>query len=339
MAVSAKTHEPLVAICCRFYNKPGSKAISLHQIYLCDLHGGHRKQITFDRSEKTDLRWVGTHRLAWYQSVGALGFDNIGERWPWIEDKHGNPEEVAPGKLVEHDLTTGRTWTIATGYFDATEGFKHFSVAPRGTAVYFRSDYVKGQTGQTIVLKSGSVRKFDEVPAEYSANHNDSESESSQDDPWNKYGYTSKPDGKQWTELLRGVTMSYGDEASAIISSGQGSVRAPLQPDSVWPNGQDGFWFLCGMYAASAGSDQWIYEASFKTSKTRLIANDVLDIDFDPKSRYWAASSNDKGIATLGTKKVWARELWVGDKTTGKQWPIASGAVHGENARIQPQEH
>ncbi len=88
-----------VAYTARFYYPPGGKRISHQQVYLSDLRGHRRKQITFGAAECSQARWVGRNRLTWLKSVG--------------------------GSTVRQELNI-RTWNVKTvsGASDAASGIK-----------------------------------------------------------------------------------------------------------------------------------------------------------------------------------------------------------------------
>ena len=95
-------------------------------------------------------------------------------------------------------------------------------------------------------------------------------------------------------------------------------------------------WCLTGSYAASAGSEEWIYRLNWKTDKAARVVNDLLDIDFQPDNRYYAGVTHDKTTRLLGRKRVWARDVVAGDTVTGKRWVVLGGLVHATSVSIQP---
>lgn len=323
--------QPLLAFSCRFYYPPGDKRISYHQVYVSDPHGRHRRQITFGASEKTDVRWVGRHKLAWVESESVARDDNLGYHLTERDDWPGL------GRLVIYDLRAGHRKIVERGYFRALGQPREFDYCLRGEAFYLPSRGLNPSEGMLgrrwVSFKGGEVQRLHGVPRPL-------------------YGTITFP-RPQWSNLpvdcppkldasrIRLVDRYGGSDEREwvkITHSGR-TVTVPDDPDYVWQSkNASRWWFLVGSYSGSAGSDQWVFEIDWQSGKVKVIAQDILGIDFEPHSRYWAASSNEKATAKFGRIRIWQRELWVGDARTGKQWRAASGAVHCDSARVQPDE-
>lgn len=331
--------EPLVAFSCRFYY-PGHAKRSVHQIYISDLHGGHRRQLTFDLSEKTQVRWVGKHALAWVKTKGISKHETeLGYHMP----EHV-PGQLEANNLVLNDLTTGRKRVVAHGKFGMTS-FRPDVTSSRGKPTFCDMGHAsKASTGyrfpNTYVYFSGFKIKRENDPSlqDFAALGMDSGTD---EFTTKGKGFSLKLDSRPQAtaDMFQysrqgGVTMSQG----AVYWSYHGhKVKVPQIVDCTWDSPDHSkCWFEVGSYAGSAGCDQWIYEIDWKSETCVLVADTVLDIDFDPTSRYWAASSNNKNGVDLGKLIVWARDLWCGDRITKKQWRIASGAVHGDSISVQP---
>jgi hypothetical protein len=64
-AALAPATEPMLAFSARIYYPPGDKRISHSQLFLSDLHGGHRRQLTHGGSDVGLVRWIAKGQLAW----------------------------------------------------------------------------------------------------------------------------------------------------------------------------------------------------------------------------------------------------------------------------------
>ncbi|HEY3782883.1 MAG TPA: hypothetical protein VGL56_17500 [Fimbriimonadaceae bacterium] len=320
LAIGKQT--PLVAFAARFYAQSFHQR-SYQQIYLSDLHGKNRRQLTFDRSDKSDVRWVGKGKLAWLQTV---------------------PAQKNLGSLVEYDLAKGATRVVSTGFIYADEDWHETTQYSRGQAVYVQvpkpticEPPSTDPSAKILAVTNGCLKAVPQLPKP--AN------------PWSgtcdgaelfkgaglNVGYRDL-DGTQETLQERSGGTCGGNAFELSYGGSWHTFRIP-GPDLIWRSktSADTCWVRTAAFASSAGSDIWIYALNLRTGEAKLIADDVLDVDFEADQPYWAASSNNKGTAQIGNHRVWARDLWVGDARTGRQWRIAQGAVYGESARIQPE--
>ena len=325
--------KPTLAIAARFYYPAGDSRTSYHQVYLCDIHGKNRRQLTHGETEHYGVYWIGRDKLAWIEST----------RVSKVETSIGfHDDEGAPHKLVEYDINTRKSRTVAVGEINTGSDWREAVRYPRGQAVYqvykTPSDLMADENATLYAVKSGRLTQVKSAPATLYKGRPDSE---------NNYG----PERAFWQSGLEAKVVisdqivktgfrggGYEEGQATTVTWKGHTVTLPVSDiDFVWPSKKRNVWWLkSGSYAGSAGSDMFVYEYNWKTHKTRLIANDVLSLDFEGDKRYWAASSNNKYVTNLGKLTVWQRELWAGDCTTGKQWRIAAGAVHGTDARVRP---
>lgn len=323
---------PWVAMSCRIYYPPGDSRTSYHQIYVCDLHGGHRKQLTFDVAEHTDVRWVGDHTLAWVQTRGVTSHETeFGFHSPPDDGSRTEQKD-----LVVLNLNTGKKHVVASGLLKATGVGRHGFVAyRRGEAVYVgsRSSGVEDPSTEKVYALNPQDGKPLKVPPapKFDSNLLDAGESGSR---WSRLKLDCPPvdHGSMFEYEKSGA--AEGDERVTFRGH---SVYVPACPEYIWSTDTtDGWFFLCGSYAGSGGCDEWIYLVDWRAGRCRCVANEVLNIDFDPDCRYWGARTNNKTTTDLGKKRVWSGDLWVGDVKTRKQWKITSGVVHGVDARIQP---
>ena len=324
---------PLVAYSCRYYYPARSPKTSVHQVYVSDVYGGHRRQITFDKSEKTQVQWVGKHKLAWIESEG------LSERETWYGYHMPTKRESdipLPGKLVLYDLQTNRRKLIARGNFRGGSLNFFDTTCPRGVAAYFqylvsaKGDTYQDRNIKLFLITAKSIKTTGKVTqVEYGRPTN----------PWSVLKLDKEPQGssKEFVYRDREGQSTGGDYITQNITMHGKTVFVPVDVDEVWKSNDNWkAWFQIATRAGSAGSDEWIYEIDWKKGTSKVVVNEVLGIDFDSHARYWAAGSNNKSTTQLGKLMIWSGDLWCGDLRTGKQWRIAAGPVHGDCAAIQP---
>lgn len=325
---------PLVAYSCRYYYPAGSPKTSVHQIYVSDVHGGHRRQVTFDLSEKTDVQWVGKHKLAWVESNG------ISES----ETEYGYHVPVdretsirLPEKLITYDLRTDKRKIVARGSFRSAGLIRDNPLPIRGAATYTqhkttkKDDIYSDQELKTFVISSIATKVFrkplgdsDEYPPH----------------PWSVIKFDKEP--VESNTMFNYHSRSHsgtggGDGITRLVTLHGRTVLVPLEVEKVWKSADNmKCWFRIGSYAGSGGSSQWIYEIDWQKGTCVPVADEVYWIDFAPPSRFWSSASNGKATTQLGKIRIWQCELWCGDVKSGKQWRLAAGPVHGNNAAIQP---
>jgi hypothetical protein len=71
IAVSAFAPVPQVAFTARFYYPPDDWRISHSQLYVCDLHGRTRKELTSGDHEASDVWWLGDYAVTWVDRTNA----------------------------------------------------------------------------------------------------------------------------------------------------------------------------------------------------------------------------------------------------------------------------
>lgn len=64
--------EPMLAFTARIYYPPSDKRKSHYQLYLSDLHGKHRKQLTFGTNDPMGVTWIGKDALCWADQNAKL---------------------------------------------------------------------------------------------------------------------------------------------------------------------------------------------------------------------------------------------------------------------------
>ena len=276
---------------------------------------------------------MGRHALAWLRERVSSDGDDEGYQFGSTED------------LVLYDFETGTKRVVDHGAFHSSGSYPGFFY-PNGRPTFF--DTRSKTIGSTLLITylhcttfSGlRVRKSKQAPLAAAGLLGDGEGAMPDDADFSRgpKQLDSLPQDAPGTFRV-GMRGGGSFPVDAVYWTYRGHrVRIPLGGECTWDSRDHSKkWFLLGQYASSAGSDKWIYEIDWKKEQCSLVADDVLNIDFDPATRYWAASSNNKQTASPGKIRVWSRDLWVGDRITRKQWRIASGAVHGDSLSVQPE--
>lgn len=90
-----------VAYVARVYHRAGDRRLSHHQVYLCDLHGGHRRQVTRGPHECRVVRWLDHATLAWTRDDGTLWRMRVDGGRPtlWKRTKAGWIDRSLPNEL------------------------------------------------------------------------------------------------------------------------------------------------------------------------------------------------------------------------------------------------
>ncbi len=71
-AVAFASPEPLLLFSARIYFPPGDKRMSHYQLYVSDLHGKHRRQLTHGNGEMQGMAWISRDAMAWMDENGKL---------------------------------------------------------------------------------------------------------------------------------------------------------------------------------------------------------------------------------------------------------------------------
>jgi hypothetical protein len=301
----------MVAFSCRFYNQPGSDKTSYHQIYLSDVHGKDRKQLTFDRSEKLSVKWVGKTKLSWIQTFGVTKE----ETWNGYHVPLGGRELR---QLVLYDIPTKQRRVLHVGQYDSGVDLRGVQLHRRGRPFYV--EQLCGRKSQLEISNGKLIRCYHVRP------NLQTDLQANPEEHWKNYAVEVKE-----KETLGSERLEY-----EISRNGKQFV-VPGLVDYVWDSeDRTKIWFQETDGGNSAGYSQSITEIDWKQGIARVIANDIFSIDFRPEEPYWASVSNQKCTFKLGSKWVWQSELWCGDVRTGKQWKIASDAVHGDSVSVQP---
>lgn len=323
---------PLVAYSCRFYYPPGDTRTSYHQIYISDLHGHHREQLTTSPSEKTRIQWAGPNKLCWVESIGVSAREtDYGYHTP----KESGTDISKREKLVLYDLKSGKQKTLGYGLFRLDGDYRgpYHSTTKYASYIQYRERIVKGSYTDTNL----HWVKISPTKVTWKPYNVDEHSLGLKSEIWDGVKF-DKPPVESDKEFRYGSSGNSGtDGATQWISRLGKSVFVPREIDRVWVSpDKSQCWFQVGSYAGSGGCDQYVHRINWKTGIRTLVADEVLDIDFHPEQPYWAASSNNKGTTKLGNIVVWRRELWCGSIYSGEQWKLASGAVHGDSAVVRP---
>ena len=334
-AYPAKT--PLVAFSCRYYYPAATRKTSYHEVYISDVLGHHRRQLTFDKSENLEVRWAGRDKLAWVHVRGASKLPEgayhipvpLGAGW------------ATKGDLVLFDLRTGRKRAVAHGVFDLDQTVE----CPRGKPAYhvLETSSTAGSSnlngGYYLFFSGTRARKETDAPKRLSGFF----------DSGRRFfsgkgggailpGLDSKPQPAPDMTLHSNFDNNT-EPVSAVYWTDRGhKVKVPDPLERGWySRDHSKAWALYGQWGGDGAGSDVIFEIDWKEEKCVAIADDVADEDFDPDSQFWAASSDPHGLANLGDLQVWARDLRIGDNATGKQCRIVSGAVHVDSVSVQPE--
>lgn len=110
--------------------------------------------------------------------------------------------------------------------------------------------------------------------------------------------------------------------------------RVSISVDGAWyyflpGSNENQVWLYSGEIAASAGNYLNVYSIDLLKGKASPVLQGFSEIDFSPKSQYWAAIEGGRPLSPYGpNRRVWTNELFAGDLRTGKSWKVARGLVH-----------
>jgi len=65
LLASTTGSQPGLAFVARYYYPPGDKRMSTTQVYVSDIKGKHRRQVTHGKDQIDSVRWVGRNSIAW----------------------------------------------------------------------------------------------------------------------------------------------------------------------------------------------------------------------------------------------------------------------------------
>jgi len=319
----APSAEPLVAFTARIYYPPGDHRTAPHQVYVSLLDGSHRRRVSSNRFDCDGVRWIGDHELAWI------------EYQPGNQDSIGFRGDVRkPTPLVIYDLRTGRTKTVKVAGWGAaigTPGWFSSATWTRGEGLYSIAGTVYRLTEKGLTLVPGGI------PNAFSGGH-----EVGVEAIWKWPGLSAIELLSKTGPEVKGTDSNgggWGSEAPVFRRDGKdhtfliGPEVTRLVPSRRDP---DISWCVTGSYAGSGGSHEWIYQLDWRTDQAKCVVRDLLDIDFQADSRYYAGVTTDKVTRPVGKKMVWARDVVAGDLQTVKRWIVLGGLVHAMSVSIQP---
>jgi len=287
----------MLAYVARVYYPPGDRRKSHQQLYISDLDGHHRRQLTHGPKDVDEVQWDGSGALVWWDST----YDNRAATYRYtVYESHLRP--FRPRLVCRLESDPG---TRASGY-------------RRGVSVL---DLDSG----TWLIHDGhaSPVKDAELGTALNAWRNDD------GDRWG-FGTGRRIDVKLGQEA---TTVSQGTRSWTlpILSGGLGFYLPDIdRGDTILLLG-----YLLGAYHSNEDHFYSLDWATGKT--TELVGGlGCMDFDVD-SPYYAGTSFAGRGLIPYGRgRNVWGAKLYAGDWKTGKRWLVLGGRVYVTSVAVQP---
>lgn len=325
---------PEIAYSARYYYPAGVAKTSYHQVYLSDLHGGHRRQLTSDAREKFDVHWLTYNRLAWVQTKGISNSETwLGSHVPMVK---GSDSVPLPMELIEFDITTGKKQIVDSGQFRFTPDpeakaqrvykYKESFDPPHNALIEtFQASYevVKGHLRKC--LKSNKA-EFDQLGFKAS------------EDIFSLLGQGFISEEVQVPMIYVGRDRREGTGMQTQLKRNGRVYKLPFSMfDKAWLSPDERrVYFRYTSHAGSAGNTGYAWKLDLFSGISKLIANEVQEVEFDSNRRFWVGRGNNKETRKLGRIQVWTTDIHAGDSRISEQWKVTDGAVHADSVALRP---
>jgi hypothetical protein len=296
---------PQIAFIARFYYPYPDKRISRGQVYISDIDGKNRKQLTSGNREPASLEWVGKKKLCWVETQGGKD------------------------RLVIYDIATKKVKPLLTrqslyrhGAFDLFTTEKH--------PEYTDDSFIYRVT-ESGIKELGKVRSRDSafdpnaMPTWQFAGEPTIRLVGYRDDA----GILKQEPGYYLPKVQIRVFERADRRYEWTLSGGFFEFYSGDKMNTSYLHSLEG--------GGSAGTWESLLEANWSTGKLRPLVSDVYGIGVRRGSRYWSAEQAGRILSMYGPEKqVWTGEAYVGDFQTGKRWTIATGLVYVYEITVQP---
>jgi hypothetical protein len=292
-----------VAFIARFYNKPTDRRISKEQVYVCDITGKHRAQVSTDTADRFAVRWVSPTSLAWTE---------------WRE---------AESRLILFDIASKKSRVLLRS---TSEGrIQQADWNPADARPRYLID------GKIALVEANGSVLWSEAPKEDEAQMGKwllpGQPEIAH------VGWLDK-DGKIVEE-----NPHVGDFVTRVLSRDGKQVHVVIPAFaldmSVYPGAtKDQVWAVAIEGGASAGSSETLAQIDWAAGKSRTVLSELLGIMLSANERYWVALAPWRNLSKYGKdKQVWTKSAYAGDLKTGKRWTIATGLVNVRDIALRPE--
>jgi hypothetical protein len=291
-ALSPISGDPQVAFVARYYYPYPDKRISAHQVYVTDIDGNNRKQLTTGKPSPEQLSWVGANVVCWIERFGRDKDELV----------HYNLQTKTKKVLLRRNGTLtliGRYDLFKNGGFpEYDDGVTRYQVTESGAKPVGKSveiEWTRGREKASWNLPGEPAIRF--------IGYEEDEVAESAEFPYNDYLYAFERDGRQYKWRLEGAANDFYPGA---------------KPGTAYLHSIEG--------GASAGTWECFYLVNWGSGEIRTLISDACYIAIRKGTRYWSGLEAGRTLSPYGPKKnVWTCEAYVGDIESGKQWAIVSG--------------
>lgn len=285
-----------VAYVAKYYGS--AQQDSYYQVYLCDHQGKSRACLTNNKKDYGSVRWV-------------------------------NNDEIA---LIENGLQsdTLQIYNLKTGQYAYIKAFAKSDRPVLLSHPYIGTNVCLLRTGTSpyryYAVDSNALRPIANPPA-------------------SAFRYTGGQMNFYANDQFVSLTQSKGDVPGSVrwtFSKDSGWVMVASEPglgffEAYQPTAKSQLWvnIWSGNDRIGYRSDLHVLDFAKGTSKT-IIAN-AHNLSFHFDSRYWSATSPYYQYTTLKDgNRVRVNTGFIGDRTTGNKWTIASGDCHVRSISLKP---
>jgi len=283
-----------VAFVARYYYPYPDKRISTHQVYVSEIDGRNRQQLTTGTPAPEQLAWVGEHMLCWIENIGhkkdQLVLYNLRTktRRVLVSSRNtlqlvGQSDLYRKSQLPEYD-----------------DGVTRYRINEFGANFIGKSKEIKWTRG----VESPSWQLPGEPLIRFVGYEVDDIANRAQF-PYNDFLYTFERESRRYEWRLEGAANQFYPGS---------------KPGTAYLHSIDG--------GASAGTWECFYEVNWGSGDIRCLISDVYMISLRKGEDHWSGLESGRTLSPYGHEKnVWTCEAYVGNLSTGKQWAIASGLV------------
>lgn len=159
------------------------------------------------------------------------------------------------------------------------------------------------------------------------------------------YRYSGKPVSFDAAKKYAGLDKVVGTSARSItwtFSKGMRTIDLSSDPgqgyfEAFQPNAEDELWVNLWSGNDQAGYRNDLYVLNFARETATPMATDAFDLSFHFDSRYWTGVTSYYRYASLSDgSKVKVNTGMVGDRITGKKWPITEGRCYVRSIALLP---
>lgn len=304
---------PDVAFVARYYKQ--GRAKSYYRVYVCRHDGSGRKAVSPVGRDAHGVLWTDSTHIAYTMDADGVSSD------PSL----ATTRKI---KVVRYDLTAGSSKEVGQFEGDSMENYDNARrriVRSGGSAL--------SVTDAGLKEEKISEKEFDESFGERVLGEKVKETDE-----------TVQMQAKVGGHRLEWTAFPYLDEVGTVgvkVTRGKDEKTVTLKGDTLedaWETKRAGLIVVARPVFTKFFAGRFVYQVDVERGEAKVLLEGVSELDFDPARPIWVgAGPNRKTLSKLATgKQVYTSELFAGDWTRGKRWPLATGLVAVSNFGLAP---